>query len=142
MKTVLLIYGNPMMCRSAYAQGESFVSYGIVKYYFQAVDKFDCPNALLFWDSGKSRWRSDYYPDYKIQREDRKSEFDLQSQKYDTENWIIMLSWLLKHPAQILPIIGTTTPSRIQAAKQAIDIDYSREDWYRLLEARNGYPIP
>ena len=71
-----------------------------------------------------------------------KSEFDLQSQKYDTENWIIMLSWLLKHPAQILPIIGTTTPSRIQAAKQAIDIDYSREDWYRLLEARNGYPIP
>lgn len=42
----------------------------------------------------------------------------------------------------ILPIIGTTTPSRIKAAKQALKIDYSREDWYRLLEARNGYPVP
>jgi len=71
-----------------------------------------------------------------------KSEFDLQSHKYDTENWIIMLSWLLKHPAQILPIIGTTNPLRIQAAKKALDIDYSREDWYRLLEARNGCPVP
>jgi len=29
-----------------------------------------------------------------------KTEFDLQSQKYNTENWIIMLSWILKHPAQ------------------------------------------
>jgi len=71
-----------------------------------------------------------------------KCEFDLQSRKYDTENWIIMLSWLLKHPAQILPIIGTTNPLRIQAAKKALDIDYSREDWYRLLEARNGCPVP
>jgi len=69
-----------------------------------------------------------------------KSEFDLQSQEYDSENGIIMLAWLLKHPAMILPIIGSTTPSRIKAAKQALDIPYSREDWYRLLEARNGKP--
>jgi predicted oxidoreductase len=32
--------------------------------------------------------------------------------------------------------------SRIKAAKQALEINYSREDWYRLLEARNGYPVP
>lgn len=71
-----------------------------------------------------------------------KLEFDNQSKKYNTENWIVMLAWLLKHPSMILPIIGTTTPSRIKAAKQAFEIDYSREDWYRLLEARNGYPVP
>ena len=71
-----------------------------------------------------------------------KKEFDIQSKKYITEDWIVMLAWLLKHPAKILPIIGTTTPSRIKEAKQALDIDYSREDWYRLLEARNGYPVP
>jgi predicted oxidoreductase len=71
-----------------------------------------------------------------------KSEFDNQSKKYNTENWIVMLAWLLKHPSKILPIIGTTTPSRIKAAKRALKIDYSREDWYRLLEARNGYPVP
>ena len=55
---------------------------------------------------------------------------------------IIMLAWLLKHPSKILPIIGTINPARIKAAKQALDIDYSREDWYRLLEVRNGYPVP
>jgi len=71
-----------------------------------------------------------------------KSEFDFQAKKYNTENWIIMLAWLLKHPAKILPIIGTTTPSRIKDAKQALDIHYSREDWYRLLEARQGYAVP
>ncbi|MBC8479674.1 MAG: aldo/keto reductase [FCB group bacterium] len=71
-----------------------------------------------------------------------KAEFDRQSKKYQTKNWIIMLAWLLKHPAKILPIIGTTTPSRIRDAKLALDINYSREDWYNLLEARNGYPVP
>jgi len=71
-----------------------------------------------------------------------KQEFDLQSQKYGTENWMIMFAWLLKHPSKILPIVGSTNPDRIKAAKQALEINYSREDWYRLLEARNGNPVP
>jgi len=70
------------------------------------------------------------------------AEFNRQAKKYNTEDWIIMLAWLLKHPAKILPVIGTTTASRIKAAKGALNIDYSREDWYRLLEARNGVPVP
>lgn len=70
------------------------------------------------------------------------SELKRQSEKYGTENWIIILAWLLKHPAGIMPIIGSTTPSRIQASKQALAVHYSREDWYRLLEARNGRPVP
>ena len=69
-------------------------------------------------------------------------EFDRQAKKYATEKWIIMLAWLLKHPAMILPIIGSTTPSRIKAASSAFDMEYSREDWYRLLEARNGQQVP
>lgn len=61
---------------------------------------------------------------------------------YDVEDWIIALAWLLKHPAQISPIIGSTTPQRIAEARRALEIRYSREDWYRLLEARNGEPVP
>ena len=71
-----------------------------------------------------------------------KAEFDAQAEKYNTENWIIMLAWILKLPSQVLPIIGTTTPARVKAAKQALEIEYSREDWYRLLEARNGHAVP
>ncbi len=71
-----------------------------------------------------------------------RAELDRQCAAYDVEDWIIALAWLLKHPARISPIIGSTTPERIRAAKQALDVDYSREDWYRLLEARNGEPVP
>jgi predicted oxidoreductase len=70
------------------------------------------------------------------------AEFTRQSEKYECEPWLVMLAWLLKHPAGIMPIIGSTTPQRISAATRALQLDYSREDWYRLLEARNGRPVP
>ena len=69
-------------------------------------------------------------------------EIERQCVIYGVEGWVIALAWLLKHPAKILPVIGSTTPERIVTAKQALDVDYTREDWYRLLEARNGRPVP
>ncbi|XQW83815.1 aldo/keto reductase [Thalassotalea piscium] len=71
-----------------------------------------------------------------------KIEFEQQAEKYQCATWQIMLAWLLKHPAQIFPIIGSTTPERIKAATSALELNYSREDWYRLLEARNGMTVP
>ena len=70
------------------------------------------------------------------------AELERQSEKYGAENWLVMLAWLLRHPATICPIIGSTRPERIAAATQALAIEYEREDWYRLLEARNGGPVP
>ena len=69
-------------------------------------------------------------------------ELERQSGAYGEEAWLIMLAWLLKHPAGIVPVIGTTTPARIAAARRALNIEYRREDWYRLLEARNGSAVP
>jgi len=71
-----------------------------------------------------------------------KTELAQQAKQYQCEPWIVILAWLLKHPADIFPIIGSTTPERIIAAKQALELNYSREDWYRLLEARNGVSVP
>lgn len=65
-----------------------------------------------------------------------------QAQKYDCLPWQLILAWLLKHPANICPIIGSTTPERIHAAKDALTLEYRHEDWYRLLEARNGQAVP
>jgi predicted oxidoreductase len=65
-----------------------------------------------------------------------------QSKYYQVEPWQVILAWLLKHPAQILPIIGSTTPERIQQATTALSLAYSREHWYQLLEARNGQSVP
>jgi predicted oxidoreductase len=71
-----------------------------------------------------------------------RAELDTQSAKYATEPWIVILAWLLKHPAGIAPIIGSTRPSRITAALQSLELKYAAEDWYRLLEARNGREVP
>lgn len=65
----------------------------------------------------------------------------LQGEKYEAEPWIVILAWLLRHPARITPIIGSTRPDRIRAAKQSLQLDYSAEDWYRLLQARNGQEV-
>ena len=54
----------------------------------------------------------------------------------------LALAWLLKHPAKIIPIIGTANPERIRAAALAEQIELTREDWYRLLLAARGEPLP
>ncbi len=69
------------------------------------------------------------------------SEISRQAEKYETADWILILAWILKHPAQIQPLIGSTQPQRIQDALTALDIEYSRADWYRLWEARAGHPV-
>jgi len=69
-------------------------------------------------------------------------EFALQARKHGTEPWVIALAWILALPSVVLPIIGTTTAQRIRDSKRALGLGYSREDWYRLLEARNGKPVP
>ncbi len=53
----------------------------------------------------------------------------------------VALAWLLKHPAGIVPIIGSTDPEKIAAATRALDVEISREDWYRLLEAARGEKV-
>jgi predicted oxidoreductase len=62
--------------------------------------------------------------------------------RYGATRTIIALAWLMKHPSKIIPIIGTTNPQRIRAATKADEIDLSREDWYRLLTAARGEPLP
>ncbi|MGO8692475.1 MAG: aldo/keto reductase family oxidoreductase [Rectinemataceae bacterium] len=54
----------------------------------------------------------------------------------------IALAWLLRHPAKIVPVLGTTRPDRIAACARAIDVNLSYEDWYSLFEAARGKAMP
>lgn len=54
----------------------------------------------------------------------------------------IALAWLMRHPAGIIPIIGTRQPRRIVEQARADDIELSREDWYAILVAARGKPMP
>ena len=55
---------------------------------------------------------------------------------------VIALSWLLKHPSKIIPIVGSINPDRISEATKAADLELSRDEWYRLLNAARGEPLP
>ena len=54
----------------------------------------------------------------------------------------IALAWLLKHPAGIVPIVGSTNPGRIAEAVRAEGINLSRDEWYSLIEAARGERLP
>ena len=69
-------------------------------------------------------------------------ELNQQSRRYDAPPSVVILAWLLRHPAGMIPLIGSTTPERIREATRALALDYTREDWYRLLEARRGRRVP
>jgi predicted oxidoreductase len=58
--------------------------------------------------------------------------------RYNVTRTILALAWLLKHPAGIIPIVGSANPDHIRDATKADGFELDREDWYRLLEAARG----
>ena len=54
----------------------------------------------------------------------------------------ILLAWILRHPAGIQPIIGTTQAGRVRDSAPADDITLTREEWYSLLAAARGQKVP
>lgn len=70
------------------------------------------------------------------------AELDRQAAARGSDRAGINLAWLLRHPARIMPLIGSTTPERIRAALSAADLPCSRNDWYALHEARRGQAMP
>jgi predicted oxidoreductase len=64
------------------------------------------------------------------------------AQVKNTSREAILIAWLLRHPAGIQPVIGTTNPQRIRAACQADQIQLTRQEWYRLFIAGRGAPLP
>ncbi|ENZ03289.1 hypothetical protein HMPREF1092_00475 [Clostridium thermobutyricum] len=53
----------------------------------------------------------------------------------------IAYSWLLKHPAKIMPIVGTSKISRVKQATSSLNINLSHEDWYYILESSLGRSV-
>jgi predicted oxidoreductase len=51
-------------------------------------------------------------------------------------------SWLMAHPAGIVPIIGSQTPERIAEGAQACSVRWTRQEWYAVLVAARGERLP
>lgn len=56
-------------------------------------------------------------------------------------NTAIAIAWLLRHPAKMQPIVGTTNAERLKDICKASDITLTRQEWYKIyLAAGNKLP--
>ena len=63
-------------------------------------------------------------------------------EKYDADESQLLLAWILKHPAKVFPVIGTTNKERITLAAKAMGLDLELQDWFALLVASQGHDVP
>jgi predicted oxidoreductase len=64
------------------------------------------------------------------------------SAKYALAEDAILLAFVLKHPANVSPVIGTTNKERILNANKALQAKIEIEDWFELLTASQGHEVP
>lgn len=53
----------------------------------------------------------------------------------------IVYAWLLKHPVNIMPIIGSGKIERVRTGVSALEIELSREEWFEILKASRGRDV-
>ena len=56
-------------------------------------------------------------------------------------NSAIAIAWILRHPAKMQPIVGTTRPERVKEICKASDITLTRQEWYEIYRAA-GNKLP
>ena len=55
--------------------------------------------------------------------------------KYGITPTGLAIAWLLRHPAKMQPVIGTTTPARIKEVCHASDVIITHDEWYDLYKS-------
>lgn len=62
--------------------------------------------------------------------------------KYHVGSDVILLAWILQHPAKILPVAGTVNVARIQYVTKAAELVLDSEDWFAIWTESMGNPVP
>jgi len=53
----------------------------------------------------------------------------------------VAIAWLLRHPARVVPALGSMKPERLAAMVKALEITRDRQQWFAILEASEGRPV-
>jgi predicted oxidoreductase len=64
------------------------------------------------------------------------------SEKYNASPENILLAFLHRHPAHIIPVMGTSKIKRLQSAIHTASIQLEAEEWFMLWEASAGTKVP
>ena len=62
--------------------------------------------------------------------------------KYHVGSDLILLAWVLQHPANILPVAGTINVSRIQQLMKAKSLVLDKQDWFAIWTESMGERVP
>jgi predicted oxidoreductase len=54
----------------------------------------------------------------------------------------VALAWLARHPARMVPVLGTGRIERVREGVAAMSTILDREAWFGLLEAATGHAVP
>lgn len=54
----------------------------------------------------------------------------------------IAIAWLLRHPARIIPVMGTNSLARIRALSDAVRVEMDRPAWFTLYTHALGHEVP
>lgn len=60
----------------------------------------------------------------------------------DVDNSAVAVAWLLAHPANIMPVMGTNNLNRIKALSDALKVNMDRQTWFELYTAARGAEVP
>lgn len=63
-------------------------------------------------------------------------------EKYHMGSDIILLAWIMQHPAGILPVAGTVNPGRIQQLMKAKSLVLDKQDWFAIWTESMGNRVP
>ncbi|MCM3004221.1 aldo/keto reductase [Priestia koreensis] len=53
----------------------------------------------------------------------------------------VMYAWLLRHPANIMPIVGSGKIERVKSAVEALNINLTREQWFDIWTSSLGHEV-
>ena len=70
------------------------------------------------------------------------AELDRVATEQGVSRSVAAYSWLMAHPAGIVPIIGSQQVERIAEGAQALKVRWTRQDWYAVLVAARGERLP
>ena len=62
--------------------------------------------------------------------------------KYGVGSDTLLLAWIIRHPAKVLPVAGTVNIARIQQLMKAASLELSLEDWFAIWTESIGKKIP
>jgi predicted oxidoreductase len=67
---------------------------------------------------------------------------DEKAQQCDVSREAVTYSWIMSHPARVIPIVGTQNEQRLGEVKDAFRVTWTRQDWYDVLTAARGERLP